>query len=250
MSLRLDETLQTATQLYEQGHLEEALALTESALEWHPDHGPFWELRGLIHRARKECHTSLYCLETASVFLPLSPAGRCALADAYSQTGRHELACDLYRSLLVWREVPCKVLLQAAAGLDGLGHPGLALKACREAVRRDPEAAQAYYDMGYYMGRCRYPPAMIESMARKAVALEPDRGQFPVGLASFLWKHDWPEEAHRAIRHLTAEQLDEIPCRCCLERVMAIYEKAGDWEQVRLCHRRLLSTEEQEPDQS
>lgn len=234
------EVFDAAIALYNEGRYDEALGLARRTLEEYADEGRLWELCGLIHRARREPEPALHALEMASLLVPLGPVGRCVLAECYAHQGKRELARDLYQHLLASPGLPTDLLLQIAAGLDQIGDPVRALKTCRDASRQEPEAAQPYYDMGYYMGRCGYPQHLIEGVARKAIALAPERVNYRIGLASFLMRHAREEDAYDLVRDLTAFQIREVACRCCLDRIVAIFEQAGDWTRAKLCRDRLL----------
>jgi tetratricopeptide (TPR) repeat protein len=109
-----DSPLEAAAYLYEHGMYEVGLAVAQGALDEDPDNGRLWELCGLIHRVRQEFDQALHALEVASLLVPLRPVGQFALAECYGRAGHHELAQDLYTSLLDWPDVPTELLLPIA----------------------------------------------------------------------------------------------------------------------------------------
>jgi tetratricopeptide (TPR) repeat protein len=224
---------------YAAGKLDRAYELAEAALLANEHDGRLWQLRGLIHRDRREGEACIDALERASLLVPLDGIARVALAEAYGHLGRRELARDLYVALFDDESLSIELLMQIAVGLDAIEQPRLAMQACRIAADRDPERSQPYYDMGYYAARSGYPVHVVESLARRAISLEPTRVNYRIGLASLLAKHDRIDEAHAVVRSITPEQIDEISCRCCLERMAALYEQVGDAARAQDCCARL-----------
>jgi len=246
----MDESFDRIRDAYEAGELETALALTKRHLARHPDDGRVWELAGLMQYAAGEFAKSVAAIERASLHIPLRPAARVCLGHGYGKLGKNELSRDLLVNLIRDESLSVPLLLQVAAGLDAIGHPTIALQACRRAAERDPQQAQAYYDMGYYAARCGYRPQYTESLARKAIALDPENVCFRVGLAAHLIRQERTQDAYEIVRSLTNEQIEAITCSCCLKRIVAVYEAAGDYRRVVLCRQQLLQIEIQglEPD--
>lgn len=225
------------------GNAPGALWLVRGVLLQNRDHGQAWELRGLIHRDLGEADECVAALEHASLLIPLSSLGRVALAESYGRTGRRGLARDLFREMVRNPETPVSVLLQVATGLDELDAPASAMQACRISLARDPQCAQACYDMSYYAARSGYPLRIVESLARRAISLEPERIHFRVGLVSLLMQHDRTDEAGEVISAVSPDRLQSLNCRCCLERIADLCESLGDWGRVVVCRDRLLRLE-------
>lgn len=230
--------LTAAWNAYAAGKLDLALRFAEAALAECENDGPMWQLRGLIHRDRGEVEECIDALERASLLVPLDAVARVCLAAAYGKSGRRDLARDLFVALFGDGAMTVDLLIEVAAALDAIDQPRLAMKACRIAAERDPERSQPYYDMGYYAARCGYPVHVIEALARRAISLDPNRVNYRIGLASLLAKHGRLDEAHEIVGSITAEQLETVSCRCCLERIAAIFESAGDFARAAECRDR------------
>lgn len=224
---------------YRSGESARALELLDLLLLHDPDDGLSWELTGIIRREQQEYESGLAALETASLLRPLSPAGRCAVADCDSHCGHAELAVEIYVSLVKWSDASSDDLFAAADGLDRHNRAGLAVVACRTVARRDPDHAEAFYRLGYYMGRSGYPPHLVEGMARRAIRLDPQRASYRVGLSAMLEQAGRIDDAYAVVKSLSEEQLAQVSCRCCLERILRIYESAGDWERAGVCRARV-----------
>jgi len=235
--------LAAARDAYEAGHIHDAMEITKQHLHQHKDDGRGWEMIGLIQFSRGRFQVSVSALERAALFVPLRPAARVCLAHGYARVGRQELSRDLLAGLIDDESLPIPLLLQVATGLDAINQPGLAMRACRVASERDPDQPQPYYDMGYYVARCGYPPSLTESLARKAIALDPQRVCYRVGLASLLMKQNRDVEAYEFVQCFTSEQIERIACRCCLERIVSLFRNFGDMRRVVLCKQQLLALE-------
>jgi len=225
--------------LREQGLHEAALELATLSLSEDGDQGQLWELTGLILTDRQLWREALSALETASSLVPLTFEGQCRLADCYAWEGRQELARDLYCSLVEQPGLSVESLLAAAAGLDRLGRPDMAVQVCRKAANSDMPTARTYYEMAYYMRRCGYPPHLVESMARQAVRLDPESVSYRVGLAAVLHQQGRIEEAYDLVSELTCSQLRRIQCPCCLERLLNVCERCEDDVRGKACQAQL-----------
>jgi tetratricopeptide (TPR) repeat protein len=228
---------------YECGDLDEALRLLKLHLRQHPDEGRAWEMVGLIQHAKRQYSVSVSAIERASSLVPLIAAGRVCLAHGYIQIGRKALACDLLKAMDRDESLGASLLLQVATGLDSLDQPALAMQGARTASQLDPQMGQTFYDMGYYAARCGIPPEYTESLARRAISLDPDNVQFRVGLISHLVRNGRPGDAYPVVSRLSNGQLESLRCARCLQRIADIYEQAGDYRRLILCQQRLLQLE-------
>lgn len=225
---------------YAAGDLDAALKLAEAALEVNEYDGAIWQLCGLIHRDRNEFASCVDAIERASLLVPLDAIARVALAEAYGKIGSMGLARDLFVALFDDGTMTVDLLMQTAVGLDAIDQPRLAMKACQIAAERDPERSQPYYDMGYYAARCGYPVHVVESLARRAISLEPNRVNYRIGLASLLAKHERLDEAHAIVRSITPAQIETVRCQCCLERMAALFEQVSDFGRATECREQLM----------
>lgn len=228
---------------YEQGRLDAALARARLLLRQHSDNGRAWEWLGLIHAGRERFRLAVSALERASLLVPLRSAARVCLGLGYGKVGRATLSRDLLTALIDDPALDVPLLLQVAAGLDALGESPLACAACRAAIARDPLVGQPYYDLGYYSARSGSPPHIVESLARRAISLDPQNTCYRVGLASLLLRQNRGPEAYDLVRHFTPEQITLVECRCCLGRIIDLYEQARDYRRIVMCREQLLKLE-------
>ena len=237
------EQLVAANTAYEQGNIESALQITKKHLRFNNSDARGWELIGLIQYSRGRFRVSVSALERAALFAPWRPAARVCLAHGYAKVGRVLLSRDLLSDMIDDESITVPLLLQVAVGLDAVNEPCLAMNACRAAIEREPEFAQPYYDMGYYAAICGYPAHMSESLARKAISLDPDNARYRVGLSSLLVKQDCYREAYGFVSCLSLNQLAEIRCPCCLRRLIGLYEDFGDQERAEFTQQQLMEVE-------
>lgn len=228
---------------YQRGNFDLAIRMIQRCLKRNRYDGRAWELLGLVQYARQRIQVAVSALERASLLVPLLPAARVCLGHAYGRIGRVHLSRDLLLAMIDDDSMTVPLLLQVAVGLDAIGQPNLAMNACRAASRRDPDLAQPYYDLGYYAARCGLPPAMTESLARKAISLAPEQVCFRVGLASLLIKQERHREAYRLVETFSKEQIEQLRCACCLQRIVGLYETAGDHRRANTARRQLLRME-------
>jgi len=239
--------LSRAWAAFEADAVHSALLEAKRYLHCHPDDGRGWELMGLIQHQRGRFRRAVAALERATCLVPLNPASRVCLAHSYAQIGRVALSRDLFLMLAEDESLPVDLLLQVAAGLEELQDAAGAMRICREATVREPEHAQAFYDMGYYAGLCGYPPRMTESLALKAIDLDPERVCYRIGLAGLRIQMGRNQEAYDLICSLTREQVQEICCDNCLRRVMWLWDAAGDAERVAWARTRLRELGSSDP---
>lgn len=232
-------TLFRAWAAFDAGAVHSALLQVKRHLHRDSDDGRGWELMGLIQHRRGRYRRAVSALERASCLVPLRPAARVALAHAYGQTGHVMLARELFHLHTEDDQLSAEMLLQIAAGLEELHDAAGALRVCRLATVREPELAQAYYDMGFYAGLCGYPPQMTESLALKAIDLDPDRACFRIGLAGLRLQMGRDRDAYELVRCFTQDQVNEICCDSCLKRILGLWEAAGDQQRVEWAEARL-----------
>jgi|GEM_PF-766338 len=222
-----------------QGMTASALELATLSLQDDTDQGRLWELKGLLHSDQGETDDARKSLETANSLVPLHSEGRFVLAECYALQGQVDLARDLFCLLVDWPETPTELLLRIAAHFDRMGRSDLSVQACRKASVRDAGYARPYYEMAYYMRRCQYPTHLVESMARRAVHLDPDAVSYRIGLAVILHSLDRLQDAYDAVSEISPRQLQRNACQCCLTRLVDVYEFAGDRARSAICRTRL-----------
>ncbi|MBX6312449.1 MAG: tetratricopeptide repeat protein [Isosphaeraceae bacterium] len=224
--------LKRCLEWYHEGRIPEAIALAEEGLAQSPDDGGLWQIYGLLRRRIGDVDGARAALETASALMPLDPPARCALADCYALTGKTELAGDLYRQLAGDARCPTALLPAVASGLGSLGDDEAALGACCELARREPGSHEAYFGIGFYLRRLGHPPeAAIPPIAR-AQELAPGSTLYRMVLAGLLAGIGQREEAYDLLRGVNPRL---VGCRCCLRRMMAVFQHAGDRPRLDAC---------------
>ena len=235
---------------YSSGQLWLALKEITRAVAANEEAGRNWELMGLIFRDLAKPKSAINAFEQASLLVPLHPFSSLCLAECYGSIDKRELARDLYlvqaESELVLASTD--LMLLVASGLEGVNEPHLAMELCRQASQLDPDSGQAAFDMCFYASRCGAQPALVESLAWRAVELEPRNVHFRIGLASLLIRMHRFNKAYWVVSSLTEYQIGEISCECCLERIERLFEFRGDEGRAAVCRQRVqfLSRENSE----
>ncbi|MEC7428260.1 MAG: tetratricopeptide repeat protein [Planctomycetota bacterium] len=225
---------------YRAGELAAAIAWASRRLSVEPNDGRAWELLGLAYRDSGDIGAAVDAFERATMLVVLHPLSRVCLTECYAVQKRYELARDLYLTQADEGTGDSQLLLLIAAGLEGINEPQLAMDICRRAGELDPGSGQAMYDLCFYAMRCGCTASLAESLAWKAVELDPGNVEFRIGLASILIRLDRIEKAMWVLRYLAKSQFQNVNCVCCLERIATLYEAVGEAEGMRRVRSRLL----------
>ncbi len=193
------------------------------------------ELLGLQYLDRGEVNAARSALELAATLVPLSVDGIFGLAQCYIAAQQRTLAVSWLRTLLDSRHAEPHQLLNAARQADSLDDPFSAVRLCREAVRRDLDFAQAFFELGYFLARCGQPFHIVEAQARRAIHLDPRCFTYRMSLAALLWKHEQRDSACELIREITDEEMQSVRCGNCLKRVLEMLNHAGNEHRIAAC---------------
>lgn len=197
------------------------------------------ERLGIVEYQHRNLRAACAQLELAASLIPLTVDGVFALAGCYAATGRRTLAVNWHLTLLSSRRVQPAQLLDSARIVDGWGDPRAAVCLCRDAVRRDLDFAQGFFELSWFLARSGCPLSIIEAQARRAIHLAPDHCGYRTSLASLLWRHQRHDQAAELIAVLTPQALRSIRCGCCLQRILEIVNYHGNESQIEACHETL-----------
>ncbi len=216
--LKPQESLERCYALAQDGQVIEAEALGAWLTGHFPDDGPSWVALGLLRYLGLGAASA--ALETAGLLVPLDAPTRLALAECFARTGHPDLAKHAYQVLAADSRTPDHVLPAVAAGLGHLGEFGLALGTCLELARRAPALAEAHFGIAFYLRKLGRSPASILPMVAKAHELAPEVPLYQVSLATLLDHLGQRDEARDLLQGL---DLDAVSCRCCVQRMTAIF---------------------------
>ncbi len=232
-----DDHYDRVVELYDEGEFAEAADQARDYLRESPDHGGLWQLYGTALCSLRDYPAACDALERASALVPLHPLAQYALATCYFQMDLPDLACVIYEHLA--RTVVNTGMLSAmAARLGALGRHEAALEVCRRITGLDPAHHQAFFGIAFYLCRLGFPPEALIPHLAMAMDLAPDVPHYRLNLA-FAW-------ADIGCHREAAELLAPVPpaavrCPCQLERMRAVFERAGDGERARACQERLAA---------
>ena len=248
MSL-VSELIAGAWRHFNGGDYANAAALVQQGLAQDPDHGPLWQLRGLLQHAQADTGGAIRCLEAATTLGPLSATAQCVLAECYGKIGQGALAGTIFKHLATSKSCPTELLSTVSIGLQKIGDFDGALIACREAARRMPEEDTPWFGIAFCMSRLGYPADAIISPLQRAFNLAPECMSYRVGLACMLHRAGQLDRACRLIQHLSIETIDAISCGNCLRRLAVLYDAIDEPTRRDACHHRLIALDSQVPDQ-
>lgn len=231
------DSLSNARQLLGQKFYYQSLKVIERALKKFPEESALWELRGLAYRELGNLREALKSIEMATLFAPLSPPGSCLMAECYVAIEKPDLAFQIADNLWMQDGLENPVRFSLAAIFDRIGYTQRSIRICRKAICHDPSDAQGYYDLSFYLGRGGHPIHIVESVARRAIDLDPENVHYRIGLAALLFRASRLRRAHELIRHFSESDIRQIRCACCLRKIIEIYEISGDYDQVQACER-------------
>lgn len=238
--MEIENPLQKAIGLFRQGLHYQALERISHLLHSDPDNGKAWELKGLIEDSLSWRHTSIRSLETATTLIPISASGQYVLAKNYIETGKHSLGKSVFVILLQRKDLPDQLLPAISSYLGNypdMSH--LALEACRKAVRRDSECAESWLGLAHFMGKMNYPPRQIANVLRKAVMLDPENRHYRIALGNVLEQDGDHTGAYQVVKEIPQSELEQIPCECCLKRLIDLFCQVEDRPRLEICLKRL-----------
>jgi predicted Zn-dependent protease len=229
-----------AQRLLKEHQHREALRVLAALIKHHPDDGLLWEMKGAALHAIGQIHSALYSLEMATTLAPVSFPGQVILADCYTRQGRSESAQCIYDFLVERvRELPAELLPRLAAALGERGDVRSALTVCRRAVELLPDSDEAAFGLAYYLGKAGYPPESVRPLLQQAFKLAPDKFRYRIALAHVTEQCGEVQGAYRLVAQLNEEEVAQIACRCCSQRLLDIYAAAGDERRRNWCRARL-----------
>lgn len=236
------KTLQKAISLFNQSlHYQSLEALTQLLTE-NPHNGKAWELKGLIEDTLHWHKSSINSLETATTLIPISASGQYILAKNYHESGKHSLARSIFSILLQRKDIPEKLLPAISSYLGQ--YPDLtylALEACRKAVELDPDCADSWFGVAYFMGKMGYPREHVANVLRKVVAIAPENRHYRIALGNLLEQIGQNDEAYFVVKAIKNSELNEIHCTECLQKLITIFSTAKDSYRIELCFKKLDS---------
>lgn len=236
------KSLQKAISLFKQSLHYQSLEELTQLLKVNPENGKAWELKGLIEDAIHWHKSSINSLETATTLIPISASGQYVLAKNYRETGKHSLARSVFSILLQRKDIP-ETLLPAISSYLGqypdLTH--LALEACRKAVELDPECAESWFGVAYFMGKMGYPREHVANVLRKVVTIDPEQRHYRIALGNLLEQIGQSQEAYLVVKAIQKSELNEIHCADCLQKLISIFSLAGDDSRHEICLKKLNS---------
>lgn len=247
---RMTHRMESAISLYRDGQYDAADDLVSHLLQTNPDDGKMQELHGIIRNAQGNLDGAIASLEYASLFIPLSLAGQCVLAQCYLAIGQIELANEIFRFLISQSRLTPSLLPLIAAGFTGLGNHQLALEACRRAAECEIDNGEPFFGIAHHMERLDYPLEMVVTELQKAIEIEPHRIRYRIKLISIRQRMGHHTEVQAIAAQIGLDQILALRCANSLEQLLSIYNDAGDDEKSKTCRIRICELEADDDEES
>jgi len=239
----MTDHIQLARLEYQARRYRYAVQFAQYALARDPDDIEALQILGLASLQFCDFAAGIAALEHLALLRPLTDECRIELAIAYGSLGKKQLSRDLLMMLATSPKTNSTQLLRIATGLEAVDQPRLAMEACRQAGKKQPDSADVHYRMGYYVQICGHPPHLSEALIRHAIDLDPRNLHYRIGLASLLIRLGRKSEAFSVIDHVIPDRLWEVACQCCLKRIANLLFDCDDLRRAKLCTDRLKSLE-------
>jgi Flp pilus assembly protein TadD len=200
------------------------------------DQARSWSLYGLALFHRCDYALARAAFEHASTFAPLDENSTGALAECCLRTGRRSQAVNLYRDLASRPHCPTELLPSIAAGLGFAGDNQAALDVCRLAAEREPNCPEPHFGITFYLRRLGYPARVAIPYMARAFELSVGDDLYRCALAFLLAEDDRTEEASDLLQEI---QVKGVGCPCAIRRMMAIFQRVGDYRRWSECRSQL-----------
>lgn len=225
-----------ALSLHAEGFCKQAVLEVIRFAKTHADHGPSWELLGILLFAQDKLKWAQSAIERASILAPLTARGQIVLAKCYERAGFDETASAIYRHLATGVHLEPSLLEPLACGLGARGEFELALHVCRTAARQMPDNPEPFIGIVHYMRRLGRPPEHILPVMYRAYYLEPRSAEYRIMLAWLLHESGNSCDAAKLLAQVPCS---EFNCVHCLIRMQHIFELTGYPDDADTCRRRL-----------
>ncbi|MFQ5481170.1 MAG: fused MFS/spermidine synthase [Nitrospinaceae bacterium] len=172
---RIDQRLEEARSLFEQGAYARTLQLYQEILRLDPDHVLAYYNLGNVYRTLKQSAKAERAYLKTLEINPYYAFGALAVARFHLATGRPGLAVDILKKTSAWlpEDAETRTVLGLALNLDK--KPQAALRQWRLAVRLDPGYLEAHYFLG--IAQAAKAPAKARNHLETYLGLAAARGE-------------------------------------------------------------------------
>jgi protein O-GlcNAc transferase len=181
----LDPAFQSALQLYQTGHFDQAEESCRRLLEKRPDHADALQLLGLLSHRTGQADAAVELIRKAIAANPRVQEYYNNLAVILTTQGRLEEAVAAYRNALALKPDNAQCLHNLAIALRQMNRLPESLKALDQSLALKPNFAQAHHNRGKALeGLGKRAEAL--AAYRQALALKPDLAEAHSSLGALL----------------------------------------------------------------
>jgi len=235
-------TYQQIRERYEAGNAAGAIEAAKAAMlqDPQPDDAPrILELKGISHHALRQFEYGRLAFQAAAALEPLSASGMLAHGDCLFACGDPARAAEIYRALADDSRTPLPLLAGLARALGKVKQYERAVMVCQRAAALQPGCHHAQFGVAFYMAKADSPPAAIVPLIQKSIDMAPGVFGYRIALITTLQKLNQNEKAYLAIADATTKELASVRCRCCINRLIQMFENAGDMQRAKFCRSRV-----------
>jgi tetratricopeptide (TPR) repeat protein len=235
----LQQGLQTALLLHQQGRIADAIKLYEAILGMDPGHADALHLLGVARHQSGESETGVTLIRKAIARARKRPEFYSNLGQALEAVGRPLEAETAYRQALALDRDMTDALSNLGAILLARGRTADAVRALSKAIQLDPAHGNAHMNLGNAKRASGAPGEALE-LHREAVRLMPFSNRAWVNLATSLMDLQKLDEADRALRRslILSPSLVES-----LNNLGFLYINHPDYARAERCFRAALAVE-------
>ncbi len=190
----IQNTLRSAVELHQAGHLARAAALYERVLELDPENAEAMHLLGVVHHQQGDQQKAIALVSRSVALRPNAPGYHANLAEVYRTIGEYEKAVGSCRTALALRPNYPEALCNLGLSLSRIGRAEEAIGHLKRAIELDPSMPAAQNNLGNVLrglGRVEEGLAHV----RKAVELDPNYAPARTNLGQMLLDLKRPAEA-------------------------------------------------------
>ncbi len=219
---------------------DKALRLISEATTRFPNSGRLFDLEGIILEKLERIRAAISSLEKATILSPLTPLGQIVLSSCYLKIGKPALAKTILEFMADSDTTPVDMLKFVAEQLGSIKEYHLALQVCRRSAMENPNSAESFYGVAYYMERLCYPNRLIANVLKHILSIEPGRFLVRLSLMNLHFEAGDVQSAFDIVAdEITELNLRKICCVGCMKKLIQVLNHAGALHLASMCVDRL-----------
>lgn len=225
----IDQSLARASELLQEGKLDEAAAACDAVLACIPHQPNATHLLGLARGRSGATAEAEQLLRRSLVLEPANHQFRVNFGNFLRRLGRFQEAEAEYRAVLTQHPEARKARHQLALTLDDLGRRAEAEAECRRLIEQDPRDSEAWLLLGFVL-RNQQRRLEAEVAYRRSLAIAPNYGLAHHNLGSVLVQMERAEEALEVLARAEAAGVPAVELRFSRARALMFLDRLDEAE--------------------